>query len=265
MSLQGKVVIVTGASAGIGRATALVLGREKARVVLAARRRERLEEIAGQVRSLGGEALAVTADVSDESQVTRIVEATLEHFGHIDVLINNAGSGLLATVQETTPEQMDRLWRTNFMSAFYAIRSVLPVFRRQNHGHIITVASMTGRRGASLKSAYSVTKFAQIGLMESLRMELIGTGIRCTIVYPGATETEFLSAMENPGGRETRFYGAVSRPEDTAEAILKAVRNPRIEVITQKFGRLQMILNAVSPGLVDWLVRKTVKKNLKVD
>lgn len=264
MALSGKVVIVTGASAGIGKSIALELGKEKATVVIAARRADRLQDIAKQLESNGGVAFPVTTDVSVESQVEKLVQSTLDRFGKIDVLINNAGAGLLATVQETTPEQMEKLWQTNVMSTYYGIRHILAVFRKQGCGQVITISSMTGRRGAALKSAYSATKFAQIGLMESLRMELMGSGIHCTIVYPGATETEFLSAMENPGNRETRYYGSMKQPEEVARAIIKAIYNPRIEVITQKFGRMQMILNAVSPGLADWLVKSTVKKNLKL-
>jgi NAD(P)-dependent dehydrogenase (short-subunit alcohol dehydrogenase family) len=263
--LRGKVVVVTGASAGIGKATAIALGSEKASVALAARRKERLDAVAGEVEKQGGTAVSLPTDVSDEKQVQSMIERILQRFEKIDVLINNAGSGLLATVLETTPAQMEKLWRANFMSTFYCIRSVLPVFRKQGGGHIITVASMTGKRGASLKSAYSVTKFAQIGLMESMRMELLGTNIRSTIVYPGATETDFTSAMENPGKRDLKYYGPVQQPDAVARAIVKAVYNPKIEVITQKYGRIQMILNAVSPGFVDWLVSSTVKKNLKVE
>ncbi len=256
--------MITGASAGIGRATAILAGKAKASVVVAARRRDRLEDVVNEVESAGGKALAIESDIGDESQVQRFVVKTLEHFGRIDVLINNAGIGLFATVDETTPEQMERLWRVNFMGTFHAIQNVLPIMFKQQSGQIIVVASMSGRRGAALKSAYCATKFAQIGLLESLRMELLHTNIKCTLIFPGATETEFFQVIENPGKRDARLYGAVQSAEQVAAEILNAIEKPRTEVVTQRFGRLQILLNAFSPDFTDWLVSRTVKRKLRI-
>jgi NADP-dependent 3-hydroxy acid dehydrogenase YdfG len=259
MNLADKVILITGASSGIGRATAILTGKMKLPVIIAARRADRLAEVVREIESAGGKALAVETDIGDESQVAAMVDKALQHFGRIDVLINNAGVGLYATVDETTPEQMERLWRINYMGTFHAIRNVLPVMRKQQSGQIIVVASMSGKRGAPFKSAYCATKFAQIGLLESLRMELLNTNIKCTLIFPGATKTEFFEAIENPGNRDVKLYGSVQTAEQVAAEILDAIQNPRTEVITQRLGRLQIILNAISPDLADWIVGKYKK------
>jgi short-subunit dehydrogenase len=209
---------------------------------------------------LGGKALAVQTDLADPAKIQFLIDKAIEKFGRIDVLINNAAAGVYATVDETTPEQMEKLWRVNYMATFHAIKIVLPLMRKQNSGQIITIGSMSGRRGAQYKSAYSATKFAQIGLMESLRMELINTNIHCTLIFPGGTETEFFDVIDNPGNRDVKLYGPVQTADQVANEILKAIENPRTEVITQSLGRLQIILNAVSPDLADWLVKRR-KKN----
>jgi len=264
MDVKDKVVIVTGASAGIGTETAVQLARLGANVVVVARRLERLQALVGQIEQQGGTALAAQADIAQEAQVRAFVEKTLQRFGRIDVLVNNAGAGLYATVEETTAEQMERIWRINFLGTFYCISNVLPVLRRQGSGQIITISSMSGRRGAAFKSAYCAAKFAQIGLMESLRMETAGSGILTTLIFPGATETEFFDVIENPKNRKIRFYGSLQSSSQVAGAVVQAIRKPKVEIITQPLGRLQTILHASSPGLADWLVRKTVKRNVDI-
>lgn len=263
MSVEGKVVIVTGASAGIGRETALLLGKRHACVVLAARRKDRLETLANEIEAAGGKALATPADVSDESEMKTVIAQAVERFGRIDVLICNAGAGLLATFAETKPEQMERLMRTNFWSTFYGIRSVLPVMKQQGEGQIIAISSMSGRRGAPLKAAYCASKFAQIGLMESLRMEMIGTKILCTLVFPGATQTEFFDVIENPGGHDAVFYGSVQTAAQVARVIVDSIGSKKPEILTQKNGRLQLVLQAAAPSLADRLAARRKQKVLK--
>lgn len=259
MNLAGKVILITGASSGIGRATAILTGKTRSPVIIAARRLDRLAEVAREIESAGGKALAIQTDIGDESQVAAMVDKAMQQFGRIDVLINNAAIGLYATVDETTPEQMEKLWRVNYMGTFHAIKQVLPVMRKQQSGQIIVVASMSGRRGAKFKSAYCATKFAQIGLLESLRMELKDTNIKCTLIFPGGTQTEFFEVIENPGNRDVKLYGSVQTAEQVAAEILNAIENPRTEVITQRLGRLQLLLNAFSPDLADWLVGRYKK------
>lgn len=263
MQLEDKVVIVTGASAGIGRETALLLGRRKAAVVITARRADRLESLAKQIESAGGKALPIAADVTQEDSMKEVAAKALDRFQRIDVLICNAGTGLLATVSETTAEQIERLMRVNFYGTFYGIRSVLPVMKKQGAGQIIAVSSMSGRKGAPLKSAYCASKFAQIGLIESLRMELTGSGIVCTLIFPGATETEFFDVIENPAGHDARFYGAIQKPQEVAEIIVNSIGCSKPEVLAQKTGRLQLILQAAAPALADYLAARRKQKLIK--
>lgn len=263
MELQGKVVVITGASSGIGKETALLLGKSKCSVVLAARREEALQEIAHRIEADGGQALAVKTDVSVEGQAQSLIDAAAHRFGRIDVLINNAGFGLFAPIAETTTGQMDRIWQTNFMGTFYCIRSVLPLMKKQGSGQIITIASVVGKRATPLNGAYCATKFAQVGLMESLRMELRNTPLRCTVICPSATQTEFIAAIENPGKRNVRNTGPIQTAGQVARMIVKSIRKPSAEVMTQPLTRLLVLANAFSPGMVDWAVAKMKKDSLK--
>lgn len=260
MNLKNHVLVVTGASSGIGRETALAAGKLGAAIVLTARRKDRLEEVAAQIEKAGSKVLVVAADISQESDVEKLIHATQKEFGRIDVLINNAGAGLYATVSETTGDQMERIWRTNFMGTFYAIQKSLPIMKKQGSGHIITICSMAGKRATPFGAAYSATKFAQSGFMESLRMELKNSPIRTTVVYPGATESDFFLVIENPGSREIKHALKAQSASQVAKAILDTIRNPKPEVILQPFGRILSVLNSANPGFVDWVVGNFFKK-----
>ena len=263
MEWNGRIAVITGASSGIGWHTARALARKGAGVVLAARRLEKIQALAEEINKMrSGSALAFPSDVGKEEDVSRLFEETMRTFGRIDWLINNAGSGLYAAIEETTPEQMERIWRTNFMGTFYAIRNALPIMKKQRSGHILTVSSMAGIRGTPMNGAYCATKFAQAGLMDSLRRELASSNspIHCTLILPGATKTEFIDAMENPSGQQITNKGFIQEPASVAEAIVEAIEHPTARVITQRFGRTLIVLNAASPSFTDWLVSKTIKK-----
>ena len=145
MDLKNRVVVITGASSGIGRETALAAGRQQASVVLAARRKGRLEEVAREIEKHGGKALVVAADVTKLSDVKNMINAAVAQFGKIDVSINNAGIGIYAAMEEITADQMEKIWRTNFMGTFYAIQESLPLMKKHGSGHIITISSMVER------------------------------------------------------------------------------------------------------------------------
>jgi short-subunit dehydrogenase len=262
MNLKNRVIFITGASSGIGRETALAAGRRQASVVLAARRKDRLEEAAVDIERAGGQALVVSVDVTRPEEVKNGIRVAFEKFKRIDVLINNAGVGSYGPVEEISADQMERIWRTNFMGTFYAIQEVLPLMKKQGSGHIITVSSMVGKRGAPLQSAYSATKFAQAGLMESLRMELRNSPIRTTVVYPGVTETEFVSKIENRSSREIRHPLKPLSAARVAEAIIEMIHHPKPELYLQSFGRTLAVLNSANPKFVDWAVGSFVKKKI---
>ena len=182
--LAGRVAIVTGASAGIGEATARALAAAGMRVAVCARRRERLDRLAAGILSAGGEVAVYGLDVTDAGAVRAMVDDVASRWGRIDVLVNNAGRGLSATVEDTKPDEFRALLELNVMAAFTATQAVLPWMRRQGRGHIVNVSSIVGRRGVPYRGAYSATKFALGGLSESLRVELAGTGISVSLVYP---------------------------------------------------------------------------------
>ncbi|RMG52500.1 MAG: SDR family oxidoreductase [Acidobacteria bacterium] len=258
--LRGKVAIITGASSGIGKETALALAGEGVRVVLAARREPRLREVAEMIDARGGQALIVPTDMSVPHEVERLIRMVVERFQRIDLLINNAGYGLFASIEETTTDDLRRIMEVNFIGAFVAIKAVLPVMRQQGRGHIINVASVAGKRALPYSGAYSATKFALVALSESLRVELAGSGIDVSLVCPAATATEFFQVAENRTGRRVRPVGPVQSAGEVARAIVGLARRPRPEVITFKPARALVVLNAVSPRMIDWAMRQSIKR-----
>jgi short-subunit dehydrogenase len=257
--LHGRVAIITGASSGIGRETALAFARAGVQTALAARREDKLEEVAQTINALGGETLVVPTDISQPAQVQHLVQATLDRFGRIDVLVNNAGFGLLASVEETSIEDMQRIMEVNFMGAFYAMKAVLPVMRQQGRGHIINVASIVGKRAVPYSGAYCATKFALVGFSETLRIELAGSGIDVSVVCPIWTETEFFDTMKNVQQRQLKPVGPAQSAAAVARAIVDCARHPRPEVMPFRPARLLAVANAIAPGLIDRGMRQLAK------
>jgi short-subunit dehydrogenase len=183
------------------------------------------------------------------------VEQAVRRFGRLDVLVNNAGAGLFASVEDTTDDDLARILDLNFKGTLHGIQAALPVMRRQGAGHIINVASTAGRRGSPYVGAYCASKFAVVGLTESLRVELRGGGIDVTLVCPGATRTEFFDVARRRTPRHGGLVGPVESAEDVAARIADVVRRPRAEVLAQPLRRKPLLaLNVLAPGLVDRLV-----------
>jgi len=254
------VVAITGASAGIGRATALALARRGSSLALCARREDVLDAVGEEVRRLGGQALVVAADVSHEADMNRFVARTVEHFGRLDVMICNAGFGIYGTIDQIAAADMRRLIDVNYMGTYHAARAALPVFRRQAAGHVVIVSSIVGKRGVPYVGAYAATKFAQVGLAECLRAELVGTDIHVTVVYPISTETEFFQVMTRESGHATRAAGPRQSAERVADAIARAIERPTPEVYPYRLAKWLAIINAVAPGLSDRLVKRWGRK-----
>jgi short-subunit dehydrogenase len=253
---SGKVVAITGASAGIGRATALRLARDGAAVAICARRKDRLDEVAAEIQQAGGEVLAVAGDVTREADMDALVAHTTERFGRLDVMMCNAGFGVYGAIDQMHPSQMRRLMDVNYMGTYLAARAALPLFRRQGHGHLLIVSSIVGRRGIPYMGAYAATKFAQIGLAESLRAELQGTGIAVTVVYPISTRTEFFDVMTSESGFATEAQGPSQHVSAVADAIARAIEQPVAEVFPYRKARLLAVVNAIAPAFTDRLVRR---------
>jgi short-subunit dehydrogenase len=255
-----RIVAITGASAGIGRATAVRLARDGNALVICARRLERLEAAANDIRRAGGEVAIVPGDVTREADMTALVAAALDRFGRLDAMICNAGFGIYGAIDQIEPARMQQLLDVNYMGTYLAARAALPVFRRQQRGHVIVVSSIVGKRGIPFMAAYAATKFAQAGLAESLRAELRGSGIHVTVVYPISTRTEFFDVTTRASGFVTRAAGPQQDASTVADAIADAIAAPAAEVFPYRPARLLAVINAVAPRFTDRLVQRWGRK-----
>lgn len=254
--MSGRVVAITGASAGIGRAVATLLASRGAAVVVSARRADKLRDLVSDIERAGGRALAVPGDVTSEPDMRLLVARAVETYGRLDVMICNAGIGYHGTLDETPPDVMRRLVDVNLLGTLYAAAAALPIMRRQNRGHIIAVSSIVGRRGVAGSSVYAATKGAQIAFIESLRAEFVGTALHASVVLPVATVTEFRAAIERDFGHVTVGKGPRQPAEVVAAAIAACIESPRPEVYPLKKARLLAVISATAPGLADRLVRR---------
>lgn len=228
--LAGKVAIVTGASSGIGEATALALADAGATVAIAARRSDRLEALAKRILDQGGEVLSITADVSDEAQVKAMVQKTHAEYGRVDILVNNAGVMLLGMIDGANTEDWRRMININVLGLMYATHAVLPIMKAQGVGHIVNISSVAGRFANAGTGVYNATKWAVGAFSESLRKEVYQNNIRVTIIEPGLVATELPQHITDPAAKERaqQFYGSLKalESEDIAAAIAYAVTQP---------------------------------------
>ena len=256
MTLANRVAAITGASSGIGLACAEHLAREGVAVVLGARRTDRLERAAEQIRTAGGRVEAITVDVTVEEEMVRFASRAVQAFGSLDIMICNAGFGYYGTVEDTPPDIMRRMMDVNFMGTYFGARVALPIFRKQKRGHLLIVSSIVGRRGIGLMSGYSATKAAQAGFAESLRSEFAGSDIHVSAVFPISTDTEFRSAMARDYGHDISGLGPRQTVDHVAQVIVDCIRHPRPEVYPHRVSRALPILNAIAPKLTDSLMRR---------
>ena len=218
--LVGKVALVTGASAGIGKACALALVAEGAKVVLVARRKDRLDELIAQIQASGGQALAVVGDARDEQTALNAVAGGLEKFGKIDILINNAGVGNYKNLVDTSAEDYDEMMDSNVRSTFLFSRHVVPGMIAQKSGTVLMISSMAGIYGFGGEAVYCATKFAQVGFAQALDKELRPHGIKVGLICPGGVKTEF--ALGKGRTEESVAQSGMLEPEDVAAATLLA-------------------------------------------
>jgi short-subunit dehydrogenase len=256
------VVAITGASSGIGRATALRLARDGASVVMCARRIDRLEALASEIAAGGGTALPIAADVTREADMQALVSHAVERFGRLDAMMCNAGFGIAGTIEDISADQMQAVIDVNYLGTYFAARAALPLFRRQGRGHLIVISSIVGKRGVPYMGAYSATKFAQVGLAECLRSELVGSNIHVTVVFPVSTPTEFHEVMARESGATSEARGPKQRVEEVADAIARAIAHPVPEVYPYWQSRGLVWLNAFAPGICDRFVKKFGRRPL---
>jgi len=259
MRWPDKVTVITGASRGIGRAVAVAAAAKGARVGLIARHRQDLEDVSA---GLGGRSAVATADVSDPAELTAAL-ATLEaELGPVDVLVANAGIGAYGAFADIDVEDMERLVRVNVLGTMHAIRAVVPGMISRRSGHIVTIGSIAGRIGAPFEAAYSATKFAQVGLTESLFVELSPYGIGVSMVNPGPVLTEFFDARGHAYDR--------ARPKqvpatEVAAAVIRAVETGRLEQYVPGTFRPAVMIRHLVPSLFRWGARRSFRDELVAD
>ncbi len=263
--LRGRVVAITGASAGIGRATADQCAAEGAAVVLSARRSDRLDEIARAIVERGGRALAVPGDVTNESDMDALVARAVETFGSLDVMVCNAGIGYHGPLDETPPKAMRRIVDVNLMGTLYAAASAMRVFRRQGRGHIIAVSSIVGRRGVGGSGIYAATKAAQLAFIESLRAEFVGTPFRASVVFPVVTVTEFHETIARDFGYAVSGTGPRQTAAQVAQAIVDCIVSPRAEVYPLRKAWWLAVLSVIAPAQADKVVQKFARRRKPVE
>ena len=226
-NIEGKVVVITGASSGLGEATARHLASKGASVFLGARRLDRLQTVVADIQRAGGRAAAMRVDVTRRAEVDAFLQAATEKFGRIDVLVNNAGLMALAPIGKTLVDEWDRMIDINIKGVLYGIAAALPVFARQMGGHIINIASVAGHKVSMGGAVYCATKHAVRAISEGIRQEV--DGIRTTIISPGAVQSELPLGISDPqtaaGTKE--FYRLTAIPADAvARAIAFAIEQP---------------------------------------
>jgi len=260
----GRTVIVTGASQGIGRALCLALAPQRPRLVLAARDPQALAEVQALCESRGAETLAVPTDVTDEAACRALVAAAVERFAAIDVLVNNAGVGMLARFEDVSDLSLyERLMRINYLGSVYPTFYALPHLR-QSRGQLVAVSSLAGLVGVPMRTAYSATKHAQMGFFDSLRIELRGTGVAVTVVAPYFVQSQIRLRSPGPDGRTVAaspvHESEIMSAEECARRIVRAMeKRQRLLVMTLK-GRLGRWLGLALPALVDHWAAEAVRR-----
>ena len=265
---MAPTVLITGASQGIGKATATLFAKQGYNLVLAARQVDRLEAAAQELRSMGHAVLTVPTDVKDPNQVNALIQRALDEFGAIDVLVNNAGIYASGTVDQFSLEDWHQILDTNLWGYIHTINAVLPHFLARGKGTIVNLSSIAGKSAAAYLVPYVTSKYAVTGLTQSLNAELSPKGIHVAGIYPNLIKSSFMERAVFRGRNEQDLHDRrqqidqvlkapiVEKPEDVAKAIWEAVKDQRSEVLVGS-AKLSAGISSVFPGLMQWLTRKT--------
>lgn len=257
--ISEQVVVITGASSGIGRETALQFAGKGASVVLAARNEQGLNEVKQEVERLGGKAHVVVTDTAEWEQVSKLATEAEAEFGRIDTWVNNASVSQYATVEEMEVEEIDRVIRVNLMGQVHGVKAVLPIMKRQGKGTIINVASVLAERSVPLQSAYCAAKHGIKGFTEALRLELEHekSGINVTLILPSSINTPLFNHARSKLGVTPMPIPPIYEPRVVAESILFAAEYPRRDIVVGGAGKAMIFLERLSPTLADkFMLRK---------
>ncbi len=249
-----QVVLITGASSGIGRETALMFARRGARVALAARRKEALEGVASEIDKAGGRALVVPTDVGDPVSVRTAVTRVRRAWGGVDLLVNNAGVMIPSTVARLKAADLESMLRVNLFGALFMTQAVLPLMQRQGRGVIINIASLAGRRGVTPLGGYCATKFGLVGLTEALRTELGGSKLHVGLVMPGVVETPMVQGIDQDAIL-SEWPSLFNMPPEWIAAAVALVARFRLYEISVPPGAATLeVVAALAPGAADALI-----------
>lgn len=260
---MSKIAFITGASQGIGKATALLFAKNGYDLIITARTQDTLETVAEEIKNLGRQVLAIPTDTSDRYAVESLINSGLERFGQIDVLVNNAGVLMKAPMAQTTIEDWEKIINTNLWGYIYTIKALLPHFLARKQGHIINIGSFGGKVPLPKMTAYCTTKHAITGLTETLRLELEPEGIRVSGVHPSVTNTDFIERAifkDSDPQQMKKFFSSplASQPEDVAKVILNTVKHPQAEVIVGS-AKVPTFLYRFAPGLTQGMLKLATK------
>jgi short-subunit dehydrogenase len=259
--ISESVIVVTGASSGIGRATALEIARQKGTVVLASRQSEALNELCVECESLGGRALPVPTDVADEVQVQQLAKRAFAAFGRIDAWVNCAAVAAYAKFEDIPAETFRQVIETNLFGCVHGARAVLPYFYEQGEGVLINISSAFGKVGAPYASPYTASKFAVAGFSESLRMELRDQPrIHVCTILPATMDTPIFQHAANYTGRFLEALPPVYKPEEAVETILGCVLEPKREVLVGRAAKQVVMLRKISGALTERIMSAKVEK-----
>lgn len=260
MDFKNKVVLITGASSGIGKETAIQFAKKGAHVVIVARRKQILEELSYDLKKFNITILFFECDVSDKFQVERMSRLVLEKFGSIDILVNNAGFAVYGSFSDLTTEEIESQMATNYFGMIYCTKNFLPSMIAKKSGHIVNVASVAASFGLPGIASYCASKFAMLGFSEGLKHELKGTGVGITVVSPIMVRTNF---FDHPSFKKLPKYSPMSLSDETvAKAILRAANSPRLEIIVPSIIRIAVWMKNTFPYLINPILGLAFTKQL---
>ena len=261
MNFKDKVIVITGASSGIGEASAEEFAKRGANIVLVARRKDKLEKVEKSLTKYPVKILSVICDVSEKEQVKQMVEKVLETFPQVDVLVNNAGFVIYGKVEELSIEDVESQMQTNYFGTIYCTKLFLPHFLKQNSGHIVNVASVGGSFGVPGIATYCATKFALLGFSEGLHHELHETNVGVTVVSPIMVRTNL---FDHPSFKNfTKHATGISLSAETvAKAVLKAADSPRLEIVVPSVVRIGIWFKQTFPFIVNPIIGNVFRKQL---